>query len=207
MRVAWHWLVEEWQWPYAGAVAALPLLVVFPILWSAEGLALALVFLQLPLYMLHQLEEHAGERYRLYVDGLLGGGREVLGRTMIFWVNALAVWALFLLVLLLAQYVDLGLGLIAIYVAGFNALTHLASAAATRGYGPGLWSAIALLLPGAAWGAYEVNRVAGPGLWVELLAVAVAVGLHAALIAIVAVRVVALRRAAEDRLANRPGPP
>ena len=53
LRAASRWLIEDWQWPYAGAVTAGFLLVLFPLLWSAAGLALALVFLQLPVYLIH----------------------------------------------------------------------------------------------------------------------------------------------------------
>ena len=175
MRGAWRWLVDEWRWPYAGALSAALLLPLFPVLWHADGLALALVFLQLPVYMAHQLEEHAGERFRLYVNALLGSETDVLSRAQIFWINALAVWALFLAVLLLAAFVDLGLGLIAVYVTGFNAITHALVALAKRRYNPGLWTAVAAMLPISIWGAIEVIRVAEPDLAYELLAVAVAV--------------------------------
>lgn len=184
MRGAWRWLVDDWQWPYAGALAAGFLLVLFPVLWHTAGLALALVFLQLPVYMIHQLEEHAGERFRLYVNALLGSGADVLSRAQIFWINSLAVWLLSLVVLLLATFADLSFGLIAIYGAGFNALVHVLVALVKRGYNPGLGTAVALMIPIAVWAAIEVTRVARPGLGYELLAIALAVGIHAALIAI-----------------------
>lgn len=195
-RAVLRWLIDEWQWPYAGALTAAFLLVLLPIVWSAEGAALAAVFLQLPVYMLHQLEEHAGCRFELYINQLVGRGQEVMGRRLIFWVNSLLVWVLFLVVLLLAFYVDLGLGLIATYTTGFNAFTHIASAVATRAYGPGLWTAIALMLPAAAWGSYEVTEAADPGLGLELLAIGVAVGMHVGLIALVARRALAVRKSA-----------
>jgi hypothetical protein len=33
------WLVDEWQWPYATAFAALFLLALVPIVWSEGGVA------------------------------------------------------------------------------------------------------------------------------------------------------------------------
>ena len=136
MRAALRWLVDEWQWPYAGALAAGMLVWLFPVLWSTDGVALALIFLQLPVYLVHQLEEHAGDRFRRYVNEGIGGGRELLTRPVTFWVNALCVWALDLAVLLLAVYLDLALGLIAVYVTAVNALTHIASAVGARRYTP-----------------------------------------------------------------------
>lgn len=62
-----RWLVDEWQWPYAGALVAVFLLALLPLWWDATDTALALVYAALPLYMLHQLEEHAGDRFRLAI--------------------------------------------------------------------------------------------------------------------------------------------
>lgn len=185
---ALRWLVDEWRWPYAGALAACFLLVVFPVLWSAEGLALALVFLQLPVYLLHQLEEHAGDLFRRYVNARLGQGREVLGRPLTFSINALCVWVPFCVALLLAVYVDLGLGLIAVYLSAANALAHVAATLASRAYNPGLCTAVGLLAPASAAGAYEVGAAVGPSLAVQLLAAGIAIGAHVALIALILAR-------------------
>lgn len=50
------WLERNWH--YAGGVAAAILLILFPVWLRSTSLGLALVYLQLPLYMLHQIEEH-----------------------------------------------------------------------------------------------------------------------------------------------------
>ena len=39
-----RWLVDEWQWPYAGALVAIFLLAVLPLWWDATDTALALVY-------------------------------------------------------------------------------------------------------------------------------------------------------------------
>lgn len=189
MRRVSRWLIEDWQWPYAGTLAAGFLLVLFPVLWSADGLALALVFLQLPVYLVHQLEEHAADRFRLHINQTMGRGREVLSRPTVFWINALLVWVLFLAVLLLSRYVDLSLGLIAVYLTGLNALTHIATALVSRDYNPGLLTAIVLMAPGAACGTFAVDDVGRPGPGVQILAIAVAVGVHTALIALIVRRI------------------
>jgi hypothetical protein len=108
------WLVDEWQWPYAAAFAACFLLCLVPIVWSEGGAAAMLIYVQLPVYMLHQLEEHAGDRFRLYVNERLAGDRAALGRGATFAINLLGVWVLALASILLAYYVDPGLGLIGI---------------------------------------------------------------------------------------------
>ena len=66
------------NWMYAGFVAGLFLLALTPLLSGAWPLPLLLVFLQLPIYMLHQLEEQTSDRFRRYVNDHLAAGREAL---------------------------------------------------------------------------------------------------------------------------------
>ena len=63
-----EWLVGKWQWPYAALFTAMFLGVLAPFVFRYAGLPLGLVFLQLPIYMLHQYEEHAGDRFRLWIN-------------------------------------------------------------------------------------------------------------------------------------------
>src|SRR5215471_3691879 len=111
-----NWLVEKWQWPYATLFAAGFLAAIAPLVFRYAGTPLGMVFLQLPIYMLHQYEEHREDRFRLWVNNTIGGGRDVLTPTATFWINSLLVWVLDLIALYLACFVDLSLGLIAIYL-------------------------------------------------------------------------------------------
>jgi hypothetical protein len=176
-----RWLVDEWQWPYAGALVAVFLLAVLPLWWDATDTALALVYAALPLYMLHQLEEHAGDRFRLAINAKFAGGREALTRRATFWINAGAVWIVDVIALWLAYHVDLAIGLLPIYLMGVNALTHIAAAVADRGYNPGLWSAIGVFLPVSIWGAIEIGDAADAGVGWQLIGLAFALAAHAAI--------------------------
>ena len=89
-----QWLVGQWQWPAAALFAAAFLLAMTPLFADRIGLALTLVYVQLPLYMLHQWEEHAGDRFRLHINRVFGGGREVLTPIATFWINSLGVWGI-----------------------------------------------------------------------------------------------------------------
>jgi Protein of unknown function with HXXEE motif len=179
------WLVDEWQWPRATAFAALFLLAVAPLWWDSQGAALGLVYLQLPLYMLHQLEEHRGDAFRHFVNERLGGGREVLTRRATFVINSAGVWGVDLVALWLAVEVELALGLIAVYLTAVNAFVHIAGAIAMRAYNPGLITAVALFVPISVWGAIEVADSSGAGAGYQALALGIAIGLHAAIIAYV----------------------
>jgi hypothetical protein len=182
LRGVLQWLVDKWQWPAASLFVACLLLLLAPIWFRAAGTALGLVYLQLPVYMLHQWEEHTGDRFRVYVNRHIVGGREALTPTATFWINALGVWAVDLLALHLAGFVQLSLGLIAVYLPLINALGHVAPAIATRQYNPGLWTALFLFLPVGGW-SWHVIGTASDATWEShTIGVAVALAVHAAIV-------------------------
>lgn len=187
------WLVGDWQWPAASLFAGCLLLLLVPVWVRVAGLALTLVYLQLPVYMLHQWEEHAGDRFRQYINRTVGGGREALTPIATFWINALGVWAVDLVALCLACFVDLSLGLIAVYLPLINAIGHIGPAAVRRVYNPGLWTSLALFLPLGGWGAYEIARASDASWSGHVIGIGVAVGVHAAIIIHVVRRLVRLR--------------
>jgi hypothetical protein len=191
-----RWLVGDWEWPYAAAFAAVFLLALLPLWWDATDTALAAVYVMLPLYMLHQLEEHAGDRFRLAVNALAADGREALTRPAAFWINAGAVWIVDLIALWLAYHVELAIGLLPVYLMGVNAVTHIVAAVATRAYNPGLWTAIFVFMPVSIWAAIEVGDAADAGLGWQLAALAFALAVHAAIVVYVRARSAALKAAA-----------
>ena len=188
------WLVARWQWPYAALFAAGFLAVVAPFVFRYAGLPLGLVYLQLPIYMLHQYEEHAGDRFRRWVNNMIGHGQDVLTPIATFWINSLLVWLLDIVALYLACFVDLSLGLIAIYLPMLNAFGHIVPAVIQRQYNPGLITSIALFLPVGLLSTYLVSRAAGSELHDHLLALGVAIAVHGAIIAHVRRRLSLLAR-------------
>jgi hypothetical protein len=154
------WLLRQWQ--YAGFLTGIVLLLLLP-LWASEtGLVLALIYLQLPLYMLHQLEEHAGDWFRRFVNDRMAGGRDALTPRATLVINV----------------VDL----IALYLSVVNAIVHLVATVALRAYNPGLWTAILLFLPLGAWSLYVLTS-AGAGFGTHALGLIVAVAIHAMILA------------------------
>ena len=188
------WLVGKWQWPYAALFTAGFLGVLAPFVFRYAGIPLALVYLQLPIYMLHQYEEHAGDRFRLWVNNMIGHGRDVLTPIATFWINSLLVWLLDLVALYLACFVDLSLGLIAIYLPMLNAIGHIVPAIIKRQYNPGLVTGVTIFLPVGVLSTYLVSRAAGSHLQDHLLALGVAIAVHGIIIAHVRRRMSLLSR-------------
>ncbi len=192
---AFDWLVGKWQWPYAALFTACFLGLLSPLVFHFAGIPLGLIYLQLPIYMLHQYEEHAGDRFRLWVNAMIGHGRDVLTPLAIFWINSLLVWVLDLVALYLACFVDLSLGLIAIYLPVVNAFGHIVPAVVKRQYNPGLLTSVLLFAPVGVWSIFLVSRAAGSNLQAHLLALGVAITVHGVIIAHVRRRISYLSRA------------
>jgi len=187
------WFLHNWM--YAGFLAGLFLLAVAPIFAAAVGLPLLLIYLQLPVYMLHQLEEHYDDRFRKFVNDLLAGGREVLSTPAVVVINVVGVWVVILIALYLARFVGLGLGLIAIYLTLVNALVHLVGAVVQRRYNPGLATAVVLFLPVGIWGLMVVSAAPGVTTTDHVVGLAVAILVHVAIAVHIRQRVAALSAA------------
>jgi hypothetical protein len=174
------WISSNWM--YAGLIAGLFLLALVPLLAGVWGLALLLVYLHGPVYMLHQVEEHAGDRFRRFVNLHIGHGRDVLTTSAVVWINIPGVWGINLAALYLAQLVDIGFSLIAVYAMLVNALVHIIAATVLRSYNPGLGSAVVLFLPLSLSTGWVLAHTPGVGAFDHAIGLAVAVLIHVAII-------------------------
>lgn len=198
----WRWLVRDWQWPAAGLFTAAILFALMPLFAALAGTALTLLYVQLPVYMLHQWEEHSGDRFRLYANRTIGGGREALTPAATFWINSLGVWAVDLAALYLAWAIEPSAGLAAAYLAVVNAVPHLGMALVRREYNPGLITAALLFLPVGGWCVAKVGS--GAGLQAHAAGLAVAVGLHVLIVVYVKARLARLPAGVESDAAPDP---
>lgn len=169
------------SWVYGGFLAGVMMLALLPLLAHGWSPAFTALFLLLPIYMIHQYEEHDGDRFRLYVNRLVGHGAELLTPAAVFVINIGAVWALDVLTLYLARSVAIGLGLIAVYLMLVNAAVHIVGAIRSRSYNPGLITAVVLFLPfgGYAWWRVRPWATAAD----HSIGLAVAFGVHALIVA------------------------
>jgi hypothetical protein len=170
------------NWVYGGFLGGLLLLLLSPLITDHWPAALTATFFCLPAYMLHQYEEHDKDRFRAFVNRLLGNGHEVLTRTAVFLINVPGVWGGIAVALWLAARVDTGFALIAIYLLLLNGIIHIAQAAAARSYNPGLITAIVLLIPVGGWGLVAVEHSRTATLAMHATGLAAAVAIHLAII-------------------------
>jgi len=135
------------HWVAGAGLTSGALLLMVPLLRDVWPLGLLLIFLHSPGYMIHQVEEHAGDRFRTFVNQRLFGGREALATIDILWVNVAAVWGLDLAALYAGRYLGLGWGLAAPYLMLVNALSHIAAAFRFPLYNPGLVTSVLIFAP------------------------------------------------------------
>jgi hypothetical protein len=141
------WFVARWA--RVALPCAVVILMLLPVLANEENINLVLVVTLLPVYMIHQYEEHARGRFMAFFNATVGEGHEVLTTRSIFWINIVGVWAVFLVSFYLARYVALGVALVPIYLTLVNGIIHVLASVRLRRYNPGLWTSLALFIP---WG-------------------------------------------------------
>lgn len=135
------------NWAYATPPVALLLIGLYPFIRNAVALPL---FLSLPVYMIHQYEEHDDNRFAAFLNGMMGADKKGLSPTDVWIINVIFVW-FFLLVVFHVASVDPGWGVLAAYLLAVNGFVHLAWAVMFRKYNPGLWTAMLLFIPLSVW--------------------------------------------------------
>jgi hypothetical protein len=172
------------NWVYGGSLAGVLLLLLLPAIDAGWPLALVLVYLQMPIYMLHQWEEHDDDRFHRVVDDMIGRGRDVLPSEAIFVIN-IGVWVLNLVSFALAAHAGIGWGLIGAYAMVVNAIAHIGQAVAKRTYNPGLVSSIILFLPLGIGGIWIISATGQATSIQHLVGLVVALVIHAGIVAYV----------------------
>lgn len=184
------------HWVSAALVLGVALLLLLPLLarrmeWNPW---IILVYLQIPVYMLHQVEEHTGDRFRAFVNREIYGGVDALTPLTVLWTNVPGVWGITGLSLYLTVCAAAGWGLLGLYLIAVNAVIHIAAFPVRRKYNPGLWTALLLFLPLSVLSFR--SGAATQATWVHhAVALAVAIAIHAELVVHTRRRAMRLRAA------------
>ena len=182
----YNWLIQNWA--LVGIPLAIFLIFIGPFVFKGIGFPAILIYLLLPLYMFHQYEEHSQNQFKLYVNRLLAQGREIFTDTAIFYINVLAVWLAYVIILYLYVFLDPVWGLIAGYMTALNGLGHAAMSLRNREYNPGLWTSLFLFIPVGIYTIYEIGRISDAGLLMHLIALGIAILIHATILIYVATK-------------------
>lgn len=168
------------SWVYGGTLAGCLLLLLLPVLTAGWPVRDVLVLALLPVYMLHQYEEHDADRFREFVNDRIGHGREVLTIRDVFVINIFGVWVLMGATVVAARTIDPGFGVVAVYLVLVNAVLHAGQGVALRVYNPGLLTAVVLFLPLGIVTWMALGPAVSPAM--HAFGLVVAVGVHAAIV-------------------------
>ncbi len=152
------------NWSHAGILIAIYVTLVLLCMAPHLDLFTLLVWLQFPVYLIHEFEEHAYP----------GGFKQFVNRGIfhvydqdiplnderIFWINILAVWFLFPLTAIAAQFIHPALGLLTPCFSLINASLHILSGMVKRSYNPGLLASIFLNYPLGIYALYVARAEA-----------------------------------------------
>lgn len=150
-----HWFVHNWA--RAGLLVAILLLLIAPLVYRSNSRLVLAVYLWLPFYMLHQYEEHGQGTFLDFYRRMMPRVAPMLTERKLLLVNVGTVWALFLMSVYAAMYGVLWLALYPVYLSLVNALMHVGQLVARRSYNPGLWTALVLFFPAAAFTIRTLN--------------------------------------------------
>lgn len=134
-------------WVQGTGLAGLLLLGLTPVLAADWSPAVLAAWLCLPVYMIHQFEEHDDGRFARFVNQRFGRGGEVLGAEAIFLVNVPVVWGSTAAGFAWAASGREDMALLGIYLVLVNGLIHVGQAVGLRASNPGLITAVVLFLP------------------------------------------------------------
>ena len=177
--------MQQWlnrHWAAAALCMAILLALLMPILAQHWPSAWLLIFAMLPAYMFHQVEEHTGDRFRLFVNQHVFHGAKALTPLAVLWINLPGVWGTGLFSIYAASFLSIGWGLSIVYLVLVNAVAHIVAAILWREYNPGLWTALILFVPLGTLALLQIARVPGVDHIHHAAGITVAIGIHAAIV-------------------------
>ena len=177
------WLYKNW----AKLCIILSIIVAIIILLyvKTNNIILFLIWIQIPIYLLHQFEEHSWPGgFKRFVNKEIfnvENGEYPLNDKIIFWINVPIIWILMPIFAALSFY-NLFFGLWIPIFAVFNSLTHVIGAIVKRKYNPGLFVSVVLGIPVAIYTLWLFYTLINIPLMVTLLSILVVLLLHLAII-------------------------
>ncbi len=178
------------KWPYKNwaklCIVLSIIVVIISLLYvKTNNIILFLIWIQIPIYLLHQFEEHSWPGgFKRFVNTEIfnvKNGEYPLNDKTIFWINVPIIWILMPIFAALSFY-NLFFGLWIPIFAVFNSLTHVIGAIVKRKYNPGLFVSVVLGIPVAIYTLWLFYTLMNIPLMVTLLSILVVLLLHLAII-------------------------
>jgi len=178
-----EWLYKNWA-KLCLILSVIVTIIIFLVV-KTDNMLLFLIWIQIPIYLLHQFEEHAWPGgFRKYVNlniFKVKNAEYPLSDLSVFWINIPIIWVLMPIFAALS-YLNLFFGLWIPYFAVLNSLTHVIAAIVKREYNPGLLVSLLLGIPVAGYALWLFYALISVPLIVTVISILVAVLMHLFLI-------------------------
>jgi hypothetical protein len=142
-----NWFYNNWA--KLSVLLAIIVTVLIYVFIKPENIVLFLIWMQIPIYLLHQFEEHTWNGFKNYINKKVfkvKKGDFPLNDKNIFWINIPIIWILMPIFAGLSS-VNIMFGLWIPYFAVFNSLTHVIVSIRNQEYNPGLLVSLILGIP------------------------------------------------------------
>ncbi len=177
------WLYKNWA--KLCIILSIIVIIITLLYVKTNNIILFLIWIQIPIYLLHQFEEHSWPGgFKRFVNKEIFNvekGEYPLNDRIIFWINVPIIWILMPIFAALSFY-NLFFGLWIPIFAVFNSLTHVIGAIVKRKYNPGLFVSVVLGIPVAIYTLWLFYTLINIPLIVTLLSILVVLLLHLAII-------------------------
>ncbi len=177
------------HWADSTLMMALALIVLLLSFLPSTPWYLFLIWLQFPIYLIHEFEEHVFPgKFREFIN------REVFHSNVddspltipaVFWINILAIWILFPIAAILAQHVSPEYGLLLPIFGLFNASLHILMLLIKRKYNPGVLVSLFVNYPSGIYTLYILNQAGFIHVTNLTLAVLLTIFSHALMVGLV----------------------
>ena len=143
-----NWFIKNWT--KSTLFLAIYLTILLVLFVMKQNFALFLVWIQTPVYFLHQFEEYIlpGGFMAFFNTKMLGSKKPdfPLDETVSFWINGSVIFIAFPISAILATLFGLSFGIWVAYFSVVNAVSHVAMFFVHR-YNPGFWVSLLVNIP------------------------------------------------------------
>lgn len=150
------------HWAESTLILALITSVIFLSFLPVTPWYLFLIWMQFPVYLIHEFEEHVWPGgFRQFINREVFHSKQEdspLSNPAVFWINILAIWVLFPLGAILAQNVSPEFGLLLPIFGLFNATLHIIMFLVKRKYNPGLVISVLINYPTGIYTLYILKQ-------------------------------------------------
>ncbi len=143
------WIIKNW--PKSTPFLAVYLTILLVLFVMKQNFALFLIWIQTPVYFLHQFEEYIlpGGFIAYFNTKILGSNKKnfPLDEKTSFWINIPIIFVAFPVSAILAGQFGLSVGIWTAYFSIINAASHLGMFLKHKKYNPGFWVSLLINIP------------------------------------------------------------